>query len=390
MKEGPRAEYKKLLAGGEATADPGQRHVVEQLQHLHDALLVHEVGRGHNFEALKKGWRRWFSATKGSAGETGPRGIYIYGGVGRGKSMLMDLFFDHAPPQRKRRVHFHEFLQEVHSAVHDWRQLSAEQQKAHPDAGEDPTDPLAPVARQIARESTLLCFDEFQVGDVADAMILSRLFSALFELGVVVVATSNRAPDELYENGLNRGLFLPFIELVKDRLDICELDGPVDYRLNQLTGHPVYFSPLGGVAEAELDDAFHRLAAGTPGERHVIELKGRTLEVPKAAHGVARFCFADLCGKPLGAADYLALAWRYHTLVLDRVPALGPENRNEAKRFVILIDALYENRVKLICSAESPPHDLYLAGDGSFEFQRTISRLMEMQSRDYLAAGHAV
>ena len=312
-----------------------------------------------------------------------PVGLYIYGGVGRGKSMLMDLFYDTAPVALRRRVHFHEFMQEVHGAVHEWRQ-------AHKQGEVKGDDPIAPVAADIAaKRRRLLCFDEFQVTDITDAMILGRLFTALFEHGVVVVATSNREPDHLYKDGLNRALFVPFIELLKQKLDILELDGAVDHRLQRIEGAPVYYTPLSADTQNQMQAAWKRLtdvdAGGMP---MTLEVKGREVDVPQAAKGVARFSFADLCQQPLGAADYLKIAMTFHTVVIDGIPAMGPAMRNEARRFVTLIDALYEKKVKLVASAEVEPDDLYPDGDGSFEFARTASRLAEMRSTSYLALGH--
>lgn len=249
-------------------------------------------------------------------------------------------------------------------------------------------DPIAPVATQIATSATLLCFDEFQVTDITDAMILGRLFTALFEHGVVVVATSNRELDDLYRDGLNRALFLPFIDLMKKKLDILELDGPVDHRLQRIEGNPVYYTPLTATALENMQAAWVRLTAMEAGMPMAIEVMGREIVVPQAARGVARFSFADLCEQPLGAADYLKIAMTFHTVMIDGIPAMGPAMRNEARRFVTLIDALYEKKVKLVASAEAEADDLYPGGDGSFEFARTASRLAEMRSKSYLALGH--
>lgn len=300
--------------------------------------------------------------------------------------MLMDMFFSTTEAARKRRVHFHEFMLEVHGEIHAWRQLSTREraQQGHGD------DPIPPVAEKIARSAALLCFDEFQVTDVADAMILSRLFTHLLNLGVVFVATSNKEPGTLYEGGINRGLFLPFIDMILERFDVLHLRGDHDYRLERLNGAPVYYSPLGPTSRLDLNEAFTRLTDLDQGSSASLMVQGRTLRVPEAAKGVARFQFDDLCAQALGAADYLAIAWHYHTVVLANVPIMGPGSRNEARRFVTLIDTLYDNHVKLICSAEGEPHELYEKGDGRFEFDRTVSRLMEMQSVEYLAAGHAV
>jgi cell division protein ZapE len=291
--------------------------------------------------------------------------------------MLMDLFFETAPVEKKRRVHFHEFMLEVHDRLHRHRQEAAAE-------GED----VAVLADAIAADATLLCFDEFQVTNIADAMLLGRLFAALFDLGVVVVATSNVAPDELYAGGLQRERFLPFIDLLKERLDILALDGLMDYRLARLQGMRVYHQPLDAAASAALDEAFAQLTDGAAGEPATLTVQGRRLAVPRAAKGVARFRFADLCERPLGAADYIAIATHFHTVVLAEIPQMSRAQRNEARRFMTLIDALYEHKVNLVCSAAAAPDALYAEGDGAFEFRRTASRLMEMQSRDYLARPH--
>jgi cell division protein ZapE len=312
-----------------------------------------------------------------------PRGLYIHGPVGRGKTMLMDMFFDAAQAPLKRRAHFHAFMADVHARLHQWRQAL----KRGEVAGEDP---IAPVAAELAGEASLLCFDEFSVRDIADAMILSRLFTALFAAGVVVVATSNVAPDDLYKDGLNRALFLPFIALIEDKLDIVELDARADYRLEKLKRAPVYYSPIGPKADAALDAAFLALTGHEKGDPLEIELLGRRLDVPQAIDGVARFDFDALCRRPLGSADYLKIAQRFHTVIIDRIPALAGNERNEAKRFIILIDALYDMRVKLIASAAGEPETLYAGRDGAeaFEFARAASRLYEMRSVEYLALPH--
>ena len=312
-----------------------------------------------------------------------PRGLYIHGPVGGGKTMLMDMFFDAVTGPSKRRAHFHAFMADAHARLHQWRQAL----KRGEVVGEDP---IAPVAAELAREASLLCFDEFSVRDIADAMILGRLFAALFAAGVVVVATSNVAPDDLYRDGLNRALFLPFIAMIEERLDIVELDARTDYRLEKLKRAPVYYSPIGPKADAALDAAFLALTGHDRGEPLEIELLGRHLDVPQAIDGVARFDFDALCRRPLGASDYLKIAQRFHTIIIDRIPALAESERNEAKRFIILIDALYDMRVKLIASAAGEPKTLYAGADGAevFEFARTASRLYEMRSADYLALPH--
>ena len=360
--------YRALVTSGVIEHDPAQEAAADQLQLLHDRLKGYRPGRRGLFGLGRP--------------PTPPRGLYIHGAVGRGKSMLMDLFFAHAPLRKKRRVHFHDFMQEVHEAVHVWR--------GREKAGRAKGDPIPSVADGVMKQASLLCFDEFQVTDITDAMILGRLFTALFERGLVVVATSNRAPRALYEGGLNRQLFLPFIDLLEQRLDVIELEAAEDYRLKHLAGAPVYHVPLGPEAEAAMDHAWRRLVSGVRPEPCSVRVKGRVVAVPQAAMGAARFHFDDLCRRPLGAADYLTLARAFHTLVIDEIPEMGPDLRNEARRFVTLIDALYENRAKLVCSADAPPDELYRAGDGAFEFERTASRLIEMQSESYMAAGHAV
>ena len=360
------ASYDALVAAGELKPDPEQRAAAERLDGLAAELAAPKP----------KLLKRLF----GDAPPP-PRGVYLWGAVGRGKSMLMDLFVAHAAVTSKRRAHFHEFMLEVHERIHQHRRSAGD-------------DPIPAVAGAIAANARLLAFDEMQVNNVADAMILSRLFAALFEAGVTVVTTSNRRPGKLYKDGLNRQLFLPFIALIEDRLDVLGLNGPTDYRLERLGGMPTYHVPNGPEATAALREAFFRLtdypvddAAKVP--REIIAVPGgRTLEVPKSLKGVAVFSFRRLCGEARGAADYLAIARRFHTVFLVGVPVMGPENRNEASRFVTLIDALYEHKVKLLIAADAAPVELYPAGDGSFEFERTASRLMEMQSEAYLALGH--
>jgi len=316
-----------------------------------------------------------------------PTGLYLWGGVGRGKSMLMDLFVEHAPVSPKRRVHFHEFMQDVHRRMTAWRKMSDAERRKRPEyvrgAGDDP---IPPVAKSIADRARLLAFDEFQVTDIADASILGRLFEQFFKRGVVIVATSNRHPDDLYKNGLNRQRFLPVIELLKQSLQVMELDGGTDFRLRQLEAAPVFYSPLSADAELAMDNAWERLTSGAVPQHCALDVDGRTLEIYREAAGVARFTFSELCARPLGPADYLAIAERFHTVLVDYVPQLSPDKRNEAKRFVTLVDALYEARAKLVMSADAHPDDLYPAGDGAFEFERTASRLMEMRTHEYLAA----
>ncbi len=314
------------------------------------------------------------------------RGIYLWGGVGRGKSMLMDLFFASTAINPKRRVHFHAFMAEVQERIDAWRTMSADARKRSPwrvrGAGDDP---IAPVAKQVASEARLLCFDEFQVTQIADAMILGRLFDGLFANGVTVVATSNRHPDDLYPDGINRQLFLPFIARLKAACEVVELAADRDYRLGRLTEAPVWYAPLGAGSAAALYLAWTRLTLGAAPQSCRLSLKGRKLDVTREAAGVARFTFDELCARPLGAADYLVIASNFHTVMLEGVPLLTPDRRNEAARFVALIDALYEARTKLIASAAAEPDRLYPEGDGAFEFQRTASRLYEMRSAAYMA-----
>ncbi|HSV01224.1 MAG TPA: cell division protein ZapE [Roseiarcus sp.] len=364
--------YRVLVAERGFESDPAQANLVRKLDALADTL------KGYKAEGKPSGFS-WLFGVKPAEP---PRGLYIHGPVGGGKTMLMDMFFDSVEAPHKRRAHFHAFMADVHTRLNEWRQA----RKRGEVAGEDP---ITPVAADLAREASLLCFDEFSVRDIADAMILSRLFAALFAAGVVVVATSNVAPDDLYKDGLNRALFLPFIALLHERLDVIELDARTDYRLEKLKRAPVYYTPLSPKADAALDAAFLTLTGHERGEPTRIELLGRHLDVPQAIDGVARFDFDALCRRPLGAADYLRLAQRFHTILVDRIPVMGASERNEAKRFIILIDALYEMRVKLIVSAAGEPEALH-SGDGAeaFEFVRTASRLHEMRTADYLALPH--
>jgi cell division protein ZapE len=367
--------YDALVLGGVIERDPAQVTLVMQLEAL--ALRINERALASKGRALG-----WLFARKKTAVEP-VKGLYIWGSVGRGKTMLMDMFFARVRGVRKRRAHFHVFMADVHERIHAFRQRAK--------AGEiKDGDPIGPVAEAIAAEAGLLCFDEFTVSDIADAMILARLFKALFAEGVTLVATSNVEPSRLYEGGLNRTLFLPFIDALSAHVDVALLDARTDFRLEKLAGAPVYHHPLGTKAREALDFAFSRLTGQGDAPPLVLEVKGHRLDVPQAAFGVARASFADLCARPYGAGDYLALAQRFHTLVLDDVPLLSVENRNEAKRFIILIDTLYENRVKLLVSAANEPHQLYLADHGreAFEFDRTASRLIEMRGEDYLALPH--
>ena len=350
----PLAAYHARVAAGELTPDPNQERAAQRLDALAD-----DLGRWNPDSWIKR---------------AGPRGLYLWGPVGRGKSMLLDLFFEAAPVKKKRRVHFHEFMLARHAFL---RQARARAE------GHDQL--IAAAARQVADDARLLCFDEIQVTDIADAMILGRLFERLFAEDVVVVATSNRPPDELYKNGLNRQLFTPFITLLKARVDQIELAGPRDYRLERLLAAPVYYAPLGPAADEAMERAWARLTHGAAPHAVVLDVQGRKLHVERQAAGVARLTFDELCARPLGAADYLELAERFHTILLEGVPTLTPSLREEAARFRILVDALYEAKTKLVASADTQPGTLYPKGDQSFEFERTASRLLEMRSQAYLA-----
>ena len=393
-KNGPLAAYHALEAEGEIRPDEDQLRILRVFERLYGELEHYPEIAGRSKGLSIKSWRlahffRWSGDDKKP-----PRGLYIYGGVGRGKSMLMDLFFEVAPLKAKKRVHFHEFMLDVHARMKAWREMGGKERAALGGrASED--DPIPPVARQMATEATLLCFDEMQVSDIADAMVLSRLFRELMELGVVVVATSNRPPEDLYKDGLNRQLFLPFIEKLRSDFDIVTLDGPTDYRYDRLKGVETYYTPVNEETTKKLSEAFFRLTDRDVDNRDKVpsaelSVQGRMLFVPKSARGVAVFSFKRLCANPLGSADYLTIARAYHTVIMVAIPMLSKEKRNEAKRFVTFIDALYEHGVKFLCSADVLPADLYPAGDGSFEFERTVSRLIEMQSESYLARGHGV
>ncbi|MEA2838739.1 MAG: cell division protein ZapE [Methylobacteriaceae bacterium] len=365
--------YQTLIQSGRFERDPAQERVIEKL----DALAARLEGYR---PAKKAGALGWLFAARPSEPICG---VYIRGPVGRGKTMLMDMFFETAQVQRKRRVHFHSFMADVHARIHAWR----EERKGGRVNGEDP---IAPVAEALASETWLLCFDEFTVSDIADAMLLGRLFAALFEHGVVVVATSNVDPDDLYKDGLNRALFLPFLDLLRQHMEVVRLEARTDFRLEKLRDSSVYCVPADDRARAALQQAFESLTGRPHGSPTTLRVLGHPIAVPEAAANVARFSFADLCEKPLGATDFLAVARAFHTIVLDDIPIIQANQRNEAKRFINLIDALYDRHVKLIASAAAEPQDLYL-GQGNreaFEFERTASRLIEMRSPEYLAMPH--
>lgn len=349
------AIYDTRVGEGLLRPDPEQRAVLSRMEALRERL-----------EAPRKA--SLFSRFRKPA-ENGPMGLYLWGGVGRGKSMLMDLFYAHVAISEKRRVHFHAFMQEIQAALHEARKTGVD-------------DAIKPVAEAIARDLRLLCFDEMQITDIADAMIVGRLFEKLFEAGVIVVTTSNRHPSDLYKDGLNRQLFLPFIALLEERLEVDQLDAMTDYRQDRLAGEQTYFTPVNVEARRAIDMIWRDLTQGKH-EELLLEVKGREVHLPQYWAGMARAGFWDLCGKPLGPADYLALVGAVKLLVLEDVPCLDSSKFNEAKRFVTLIDALYEGHVRLIISAEAEPEKLYLEGAGSFEFERTASRLREMQGADW-------
>jgi cell division protein ZapE len=367
------AQYQALISSGAIEADAAQAHAAEAFARLEQRLASYKPVR-------KQGLLGRLFADKD---EAPPRGLYVHGDVGRGKTMLMDLFFQHSSVAHKRRAHFHEFMAEVHERIYGFRQNIARGEIADGDV-------IALTAESIFNQAWLLCFDEFHVTDIADAMILGRLFSKLFEFGTVVVATSNVAPDDLYKGGLNRALFLPFIKQISEHMDVLRLDARTDFRLEKLAGVKMWLVPADAAANAALDKAWISMTGNAPCRPRDLSIKGRVMRVPCSAHGVARFSFPDICEKPLAASDYLRLARDYHTIIIDRIPVMGHAERNAAKRFIALIDTLYDNAVKLMASAEAGPVSLYLATEGNEanEFKRTSSRLIEMSSESYLALPH--
>jgi cell division protein ZapE len=367
------AHYEALVSSGAIEPDAAQREAAEAFDDLDQRL-------SHYKPLRKQGLLVRLFADKDDAP---PRGLYVHGDVGRGKTMLMDMFFQTCPVEHKRRAHFHEFMADVHERIYGFRQNIAR--------GEIPDgDVIALTAAAIFDQAWLLCFDEFHVTDIADAMILGRLFARLFELGTVVVATSNVAPDDLYKGGLNRSLFLPFIAQITEHMSVLRLDARTDFRLEKLAGVKMWLVPADAAASSALDKAWASMTGNAPCRPRDITIKGRVLHVPCSAHGVARFSFADICEQPLAASDYLRLARDYHTIMIDRIPVMDYPERNAAKRFITLIDTLYDNGVKLMASAAADPLSLYLAGEGNEanEFKRTSSRLIEMGSESYLGRPH--
>lgn len=391
-KNTPHTEYQALMQAGELKPDLDQAKAVDALEHLHNAL--------NHYSRLDLQSGNWLSRLFSHANDVSntPKGIYLFGGVGRGKSMLMDLFYETVPLSAKRRMHFQEFMLDIHVRLKNWYGLSKQQRKLALkdiilDRKIDLDDPMPAIAHQIINTTTLLCFDELQITDIADAMVVTRLFQELFNQGLVVVSTSNLAPDELYKNGLNRHRFIPFIDRIKERMEIIPLNGPIDYRYDRLKGVETYFYPVNEETTEKLSAIFFRLTDRNIADRDKVPsgeliVQERKLFVPKSARGVAVFSFKRLCANPLGAADYLAIAKTYHTVIMVAIPQFTHENASEATRFMHFIDALYEHNVKFLCSAAAPPEELYCSGNIGFEFERVISRLMEMQSEDYLTRGH--
>jgi cell division protein ZapE len=368
------SKYQALIADEQLDADAAQAAMVQELGALAAMLQQHRLSR-------KSSALGWLFARKTSSDPL--KGLYIYGEVGRGKTMLMDLFFESLDIKRKRRAHFHSFMADVHGRIHAWRQLSKEGKAKG-------SDPIEAVAQQLVDEAWVLCFDEFSVTDIADAMILGRLFTALWIHGVVVIATSNVEPDDLYKNGLNRTLFLPFVAQLRTHMSVVSLQAKTDYRREKIGAGALYFCPADKYAEREIDKTWQRLTLAHEPNPVVVHVNGRHVDVPQASDGTARFVFEDLCTKPLGAADYLEIARQFHTIIIEYIPVMTLARRNEAKRFITLIDVLYENNVKVILSSDAPVEKLYSSREGFevFEFDRTVSRLIEMRSEDYLTQPH--
>lgn len=353
-KKSPLKQYQKRLSEGLLKADPEQEKAAHALQRVYEDVIAYKPKKG-------------LFSKKSEA----PQGLYMYGGVGRGKSMLMDLFFECLPKDlRKERVHFHEFMIGVHDYLHT----------EQTDRGQS----IIRLAKEIADQAQVLCFDEFHVTDVADAMILGRLFSAVFEHGVVIVSTSNWEPDRLYEGGLKRDRFLPFIALLKSKMEVLHLDSPVDYRTKFLASEGTYFFPFSAETNKKMDALFTNLTDGAALSEELVTVKGRNIVVERAAKGIARFTFPQLCEQPHGAEDFLELARKFHTVFLENVPKMGYDRSNEAKRFMVMVDTFYEMGIRLVIGAETAPHKLYHGDKLAYEFERTVSRLLEMQSADYL------
>jgi cell division protein ZapE len=369
-----RERLESLIADGWLEADPAQLEAALKLDALGVRLAEAQLAR-------KGSALGWLFGRK--AAPEAVRGLYIWGSVGRGKTMLMDQFYELLAVRSKRRAHFHAFMRDVHERIHEWRQAARRGETSG-------SDPVAPVAEALAGEAQVLCFDEFSVTDIADAMLLGRLFEALFARGVTVVATSNVEPSQLYRDGLNRALFLPFIRLIEERLEVFRLDARTDYRMEKLAGEDVYITPGGPTAHGRLKQVFDALTGGSGGQPVTLRVKGRDLVIPRAAQGVAWLSFDELCDRPLGASDYLEIAEKFHTVLIEDVPAMDQETRNQAKRFITLIDVFYDNGVKTVISAETPADRLYRGVNGAeaFEFNRTVSRLNEMRSQEYLSRPH--